>query len=92
MGSGQAVALSMRIRLVETGKEEAMMTAEAVMSGNYAILTDRNKATADSFIDFLAARQEKHEKELLDTVQECEKGNYVGPFHSVEELMADLYA
>ncbi len=69
-----------------------MMIAEAVMSGNYAILTDRNKATADSFIDFLAARQEKHEKELLDTVQECENGDYVGPFHSVEELMADLNA
>ena len=44
------------------------------MSDNYAILTDRNKAIADSFIDFLAARQEKHEKELLDAIQECEKG------------------
>ena len=35
-------------------------------------------------------RQEKHEKELLDAIQEYEKGNYVGPFHSVKELMADL--
>ena len=69
-----------------------MMIAEAAMSGNYAILTDRNKAVADSFIDFLAARQEMHEKELLDAVQECEKGDFVGPFHSVEELMADLDA
>ena len=69
-----------------------MMIAEAVMSDNYAVLTDRNKAVVDSFIDFLAARQERHEKELLDVVQECENGDYVGPFHSIEELMAELYA
>ena len=69
-----------------------MMIAEAVMSGNYAILTDRNKEAVDSFIDFLVARQERHEKELLEVVQECESGDYVGPFHSVEELMAELYA
>lgn len=47
----------------------------------------------EKFIEGLKAdRQEKHEKELLDAVQECENGNCVGPFHSVEELMADLDA
>ena len=62
------------------------------MSGNYNILTDENKKTADAFIDFLAARQELHEKELIETIKEYENGKAKGPFFSVEELMKDLYA
>ncbi len=38
------------------------------------------------------ARQEKHEEGLLKVVRECESGDFVGPFRSVDELMADLYS
>lgn len=62
------------------------------MSSNYAILSDENKAAADSFIDFLAARQEMKEKELLDAIKECDEGKAEGPYHSVAELMAALNA
>lgn len=69
-----------------------VLAEEMQMSGNYAILTDENKAVVDKFIDFLAARQKIREQELLELIDECERGDAVGPFHSVEELMADLYA
>lgn len=44
------------------------------------------------FIDFLAAKQEKREMDILDALKEYEEGRAVGPFHSVSDLMADLYA
>ena len=62
------------------------------MSENYAVLTDTNKMVVDSFIDFLYAKQEAHEQELLSLLQEYEDGKTVGGFHSVDELMEDLYA
>ena len=69
------------------------MTAEVkVMSGNYAILTDINKEIADAFIDFLAFKQEKREADILNAIQEYEQGDAAGPFDTVDELMADLYA
>lgn len=70
-----------------------MMTAEVrKMNGNYAILTDENKEIADTFIDFLAFKQEKRESVILDAIKEYEDGNAAGPFDTVDELMADLYA
>ena len=60
------------------------------MNDNYAMLTDRNREIVDSFIDFLVERQKKHEKELLDAVRECENGDCIGPFNSVDELMEEL--
>lgn len=69
------------------------MTAEVKkMSSNYAILTDENKEIADTFIDFLAFKQEKRESAILDALKEYEDGNAAGPFDTVDELMADLYA
>ncbi len=69
------------------------MVAEVkLMSGNYAILTDKNKEIADTFIDFLASKQEKHENEILEAIKEYEEGDAAGPYESVDELMADLYA
>lgn len=62
------------------------------MNDNYAVLTDRNREIVDSFIDFLVERQKKHEKELLDAIRECENGDCIGHFNSVEELMTDLYS
>ena len=62
------------------------------MSKNYALLTDDNKAMADLFIDFLAARQKKREREILAAIKEYENGESIGPFNSVEELMEDLNA
>lgn len=59
---------------------------------SYAILNEQNRAAADSFIEFLALRQEEHEQELLETLREYEEGRSVGPFETVDELMADLYA
>lgn len=38
------------------------------------------------------ARQEEHEEGLLKVVRECESGDFIGPFRSVDELMADLYS
>ncbi|MBQ9550156.1 MAG: hypothetical protein IJU87_05015 [Lachnospiraceae bacterium] len=70
-----------------------MMTVEVrKMNGNYAILTDENKEMADTFIDFLAFKQEKRESVILDAIKEYEDGNAAGPFDTVDELMADLYA
>ena len=60
------------------------------MNDNYAMLTDRNREIVDSFIDFLVERQKKHEKELLDAIHECENGDCIGPFNSVDELMEEL--
>ncbi len=50
------------------------------------------KMSEDDICRERLARQENAKKELLDVVRKCENGDYVGPFHSVEELMADLYA
>ncbi len=69
------------------------MTAEVrEMSGNYAILTDEHKEMADAFIDFLAFKQGKRESAILDAIKEYEDGDAAGPFDTVDELMADLYA
>ncbi len=62
------------------------------VSPNYDMLTTENKLTVDNLIDFLHARQELHEKELIDAIKECEDGKAEGPYHSVEELMAALDA
>ena len=62
------------------------------MNSNYDALTEENKATVDNLIDFLHARQELHEKELLEAIKECEEGRAEGPYHSVKELMAALDA
>lgn len=62
------------------------------VSTNYDMLTTENKLTVDNLIDFLHARQELHEKELIDAIKECEDGKAEGPYHSVEELMAALDA
>lgn len=65
---------------------------EAVMSDNYSVLTEENKIIADNFIDFLFFRQKSNSDETMEAMREVEEGRAVGPFHSVEELMADLYA
>ena len=62
------------------------------VNSNYDALTEENKATVDNLIDFLHARQELHEKELLEAIKECEEGRAEGPYHSVKELMAALDA
>ena len=62
------------------------------MSSNYAILTEENKKIADVFIDFLAFKQENRESEILVAIKEYEEGDSSGPFDTVDELMADLYA
>lgn len=62
------------------------------MSSNYDTLTAENKVTVDNLIDFLHARQELHEKKLLDAIRECEEGKADGPYHSVREVMAALDA
>ena len=73
-----------------------MITAKgSVMSDNYDILTDANKMIVDSFIDFLAYKQsiqDEREHSVLDSISEYENGQAAGPFSSVDELMADLYA
>ncbi len=69
-----------------------MIVEAKLMSGNYDTLSVENRISVDNFIDFLAARQEKHEKELLEAIKECESGECIGPFHSVDELMAELNA
>ncbi len=69
------------------------MKAEArLMNDNYAILTDENKKMADTFIDFLAFKQERRENEILSAIKEYEDGEAAGPFDTVDELLADLYA
>ncbi len=62
------------------------------MSDNYSVLTDENKIIADNFIDFLFFRQQSNSDETMEAIREVKEGKTVGPFHSVEELMADLYA
>ena len=69
-----------------------MIIAEAEKMNNYAILTDENKIIADSFIDYLVFKQENREESILASLREYENGQAAGPFDSVEELMADLYA
>ncbi len=60
------------------------------LNKNYDELTEENKITVDSMIDFLYERQESHKRELLDAIKECEEGKTEGPYHSVEELIAAL--
>ena len=91
MGAVIAVTLSMLWYLAENGEEGAMVEVINVKA-NYEMLTAENKITVDNLVDFLHARQEKHERELLDAIKECEEGRAEGPYRSVEELMAALDA
>lgn len=70
-----------------------MMLAEvSIMSENYAILTDAHKIMVDSYIDFLADKQDRFEKNILDAIEEYESGKAIGPFSTIESLMAALNA
>lgn len=65
---------------------------EGIMSSNYDVLTADNRDLVDEFIDFLFARQEQNKKETLEAMKEYEEGKSIGPFNSVKDFMADLYA
>ena len=69
-----------------------MVMEAIVLDSKYAFLTEDNKRIVDSFIEFLIYKQERQEENILTAIKEYEDGDAAGPFASVDDLMADLYA
>lgn len=61
----------------------------AVQKNLYDSLTENSKKAVNDFIEFLYHKEASDETKAA--INDALTGKTVGPFNSVEELMADLY-